>query len=226
MRQNVQAAREQGVSLGFFSSNTCYWQIRFEPSLITREINRTIVAYKEGVDLDPFSRDNNPKNDYLVTTRWRNKPVSLPEDALLGVMFETFQVNADIVIDRTAPNWLLAGTQLSMDDNKISAQANNKQPLQEIRLVGLLGYEVDRMFGNAPTNTVRIAHSPYKYNSGTRYSDMTIYTTKSGAKVFATGSMQWSWGLDDFNAPQLRPSVLSTDAQAMTHNILTQMINK
>lgn len=226
MRQNVQAAREQGVSLGFFSSNTCYWQIRFEPSLITREINRTIVAYKEGVDLDPFSRDNNPKNDYLVTTRWRNKPVSLPEDALLGVMFETFQVNADIVIDRTAPNWLLAGTQLSMDDNKISAQANNKQPLQEIRLVGLLGYEVDRMFGNAPTNTVRIAHSPYKYNSGTRYSDMTIYTTKSGAKVFATGSMQWSWGLDDFNAPQLRPSVLSTDAQAMTHNILAQMINK
>ncbi|BAZ28103.1 Ig domain protein group 1 domain protein [Cylindrospermum sp. NIES-4074] len=225
MRQNVQAAREQGVSLGFFSSNTCYWQIRFEPSLITREINRTIVAYKEGVDLDPFARDNNPKNDYLVTTLWRNKPVSLPEDALLGVMFETFQVNADIVIDSTAPDWLLAGTQLNLN-NTLSAKANNKQPLEEIRLVGLLGYEVDRMFGNAPTNTVRIAHSPYKYNGSTRYSDMTIYTTKSGAKVFATGSMQWSWGLDDFNAPRLRPSVLNNDAQAMTRNILAQMINK
>jgi hypothetical protein len=80
------------------------------------------------------------------------------------------------------------------------------------------------MFGNAPTNTIRIAHSPYSYNGGTRYSDMTIYTTDSGAIVFATGSMQWSWGLDDYNAPQLRPSLLSADAQAITRNVLARMI--
>lgn len=226
MRQNVQAAREQGVSLGFFSSNTCYWQIRFEPSLITREMNRTIVAYKESVALDPFARDDNPENDYLVTTLWRSKTVNRPEDAMIGVMYETFKVNADIVINHTAPNWLLAGTQLILDENTASVRANGKEPLKEMRLVGLLGYEVDRMFHHAPANTIRIAHSPYKYNGGTRYSDMTIYTTKSGATVFATGSMQWSWGLDDFNAPQLRPSVLSADAQAMTRNVLAQMIDK
>ncbi|WZF17432.1 N,N-dimethylformamidase beta subunit family domain-containing protein [Nostoc sp. UHCC 0302] len=224
MRQNVQAARERGVSLGFFSSNTCYWQIRFEPSLITQEMDRTIVAYKESAVLDPFARDSNVANDYLVTTIWRNKPVKRPEDALIGVMYETFQVNADIIVTDAAPDWLLAGTQLSQDDTTVSVRANSKALSKEMHLEGLLGYEVDRMFGNAPTNTVRIAHSPYSYNGGTRYSDMTIYTTDSDAIVFATGSMQWSWGLDDYNAPQLRPSLLSADAQAITRNVLARMI--
>ncbi len=226
MRQNVQAARELGISLGFFSSNTCYWQIRFEPSPIQKEINRTIVAYKESSALDPFARDNHPENDYLVTTIWRNKPVNRPEDALIGVMYETFQVNGDIIVNETAPDWLLAGTQLSQDDTTVSVRSNRKVPLKKIHLVGLLGYEVDRMFRNAPVNTIRIAHSPYRYQDGTRYSDMSIYTTNSGATVFATGSMQWSWGLDDYNAPQLRPSLLSADAQAITRNVLARMIDK
>ncbi|GAX41613.1 Ig domain protein group 1 domain protein [Tolypothrix sp. NIES-4075] len=225
MRQNVEAARDNGVSLGFFSSNTCYWQIRFEPSRITEDINRTIVAYKEGVTLDPFMRDASPNNDNLVTTNWRRKPVNLPEDALIGVMYETFQVNADIHINQTAPNWLLADTQLSQNNTQ-ALRANSKSPLKEIRLQGLLGYEVDRMFGNAPPNTIRIAHSPYRYGKGIRYSDMTVYTADSGATVFATGTMQWSWGLDDYNAPQLRPSVTSPDAQAITRNILARMIGK
>ena len=35
MRRNVAAARNAGVGLGFFSANTMYWQIRYEPSPIT-----------------------------------------------------------------------------------------------------------------------------------------------------------------------------------------------
>ncbi|QLE54688.1 N,N-dimethylformamidase beta subunit family domain-containing protein [Nostoc sp. TCL26-01] len=224
MRQNVETARDYGVNLGFFSSNTCYWQIRFEPSFVTREMNRTIVAYKENLLLDPFARDKDPTNDFLVTTLWRNKPVNRPEEALIGVMYETFQVNADIVVNETAPSWILAGTQLHSDDSNTAIKTNKKLPLREMRLTGLLGYEVDRMFRYAPTNTIRIAHSPYRYKGGTRYADMTVYTTESGAMVFATGSMQWNWGLDDYNAPTLRPSLLNPDAQAITHNVLKQMM--
>ncbi|MFH7027030.1 MAG: N,N-dimethylformamidase beta subunit family domain-containing protein [Heteroscytonema crispum UTEX LB 1556] len=226
MRQNVEEARNQGVSLGFFSANTCYWQIRFEPSRITQDINRTIVAYKESVLLDPFARDDIPENDYLITTRWRAKPINRPEDALIGVMYDTFQVNADIVVNDTAPEWVLADTQLSQNNNQAFMRALFKAPEKEMRLTGLLGYEVDRMFSNAPPNTIRIAHSPYRFGSGTRYSDMTLYTTDSGATVFATGSIQWSWGLDNYNAPQLRPSVLNEDAQAITRNILDRMVEK
>jgi hypothetical protein len=225
MRQNVESARDKGVSLGFFSANTCYWQIRFEPSRSNGDINRTIASYKEGEALDPFARDSNSSNDYLITTRWRDKPVNRPEDALIGVMYETFQVNADIVIDRSAPNWAIANTKLS-DQNQNFLQSLFKNQVKQIRLEGLLGYEVDRMFKNAPENTVRVAHSPYRYGAKTRYSDMTIYTADSGANVFATGSIQWSWGLDDYNAPRLRPALASADAEAITRNVLGKMLNQ
>ncbi len=206
MRQNVESARDKGVSLGFFSSNTCFWQIRFEPSRITRDLNRTIVGYKEMIAKDPYIRNGDPEINVRATTLWRYQPVNRPEDAFIGVMYETFQVNADLVIDN-APEWLLAGTNLTKGD----------------RLPGLLGYEVDRMFGNAPKNIIRLCHSPYSHEGGTRYADMTAYTTDSGALVFATGSMQWSWGLDDFNAPDLRSSRLNPAAEQMTRNVLAQM---
>ncbi len=214
MRQNVEEARDNGVSLGFFSANTCYWQIRFEPSKVTGDINRTIVGYKENAALDPYARDDNSDNDYLITTLWRNKPIKRPEDSLIGVMYETFQVNTDIIITNKAPEWILADTQFSYD---------NRQ--KQIFLTGLLGYEVDRMFGNAPDNIVRIAHSPYPHGRGLRYSDVTLYTTDH-AIVFATGSMQWIWGLDNYNAPRLRPPLANTDAQAITRNVLNRMVSK
>ena len=224
MRRNVEAARDKGLSLGFFSANTCYWQIRFEPSRITKDNNRTIVAYKEGAALDPFTRDNNPDNDYLITSRWRKQPINRPEDALIGVMYETFQVDADIIVDQNAPEWVIANTQLKPNNIQPSLKGENRQLPQEIKLKGLLGYEVDRMFGNAPPDTALIARSPYTYKGGTRYADMTVYQASSGATVFATGSMQWSWGLDNYNAPQLRPSLVNPDAQQITRNIIARMI--
>ncbi|HLO46885.1 MAG TPA: N,N-dimethylformamidase beta subunit family domain-containing protein [Kamptonema sp.] len=210
MRQNIEAARNEGVSIGFFGSNICYWQIRLEPSRIAGGVNRTIVAYKELASLDPFGEVLASTSDPRVTTLWRDKAVGLPEDALIGVMQETFQVNSDIVIDGGAPDWLLEKTRLKKGD----------------KLTGLLGYEVDRMFGNAPKNIVRVAHSPYSYKGRTRYADMTVYTAASGATVFATGSMQWTWGLDDYNAPQLRPSRLNSGSQQITRNVLAKMIKK
>ena len=47
MRANVEAARDQGVDLAFFSANVSYWQIRFETSPISGAADRTIVGYKE-----------------------------------------------------------------------------------------------------------------------------------------------------------------------------------
>jgi hypothetical protein len=47
VHQNVIAARDQGVNVGFFSADTSNWQIRFEPSPITGAVDRTQVGYKE-----------------------------------------------------------------------------------------------------------------------------------------------------------------------------------
>lgn len=203
MRTNVTAARDRGVSLGFFSANDIYWQIRFEPSS-TGEPNRTVVCYRR-VDLDPIRKDGNPSNDHLTTIKWRE--LGLPEDALIGIMYVYNPVDSDIVIEK-ADHWVFEGTGLKSGD----------------RLPGLLGYEVDRVFGNAPFGTERLAHSPFTTLTGeVEHSDMTVYTTTSGATVFATGSIQWSWGLDDFNAPGARTSRLNPHAQRITRNVLNRM---
>ena len=47
-RENVEAARDAGVHLAFFSGNDVFWKIRWEPSTDeSRTPYRTFVTYKE-----------------------------------------------------------------------------------------------------------------------------------------------------------------------------------
>jgi fibronectin type 3 domain-containing protein len=54
--------------------------------------------------------------------------------------------------------------------------------------------------------------------------DMTVYTAPSGALVFATGSMNFNWGLDGYNAPALHANYVNAAAQQMTRNVLAAML--
>ena len=202
MRTHVEAARDAGVHLGFFSANNCYWQIRLENQ------NRTMVGYKDtALASDPFANDGNPSNDHLITVKWRDVPVSRPEEALLGVMYGESQVDGDIVVDNPS-HWVFAGTGLKKGD----------------KLIGLLGYEVDAIQGvAAPPGVIRLAHSPYVNDRGqSGFSDMTIYTTARGTIVFSAGTIQWSWGLDPFGDPD-RVLRQSDAAKQITRNILDRM---
>jgi Putative binding domain, N-terminal/Viral BACON domain len=206
MREHVEAALDAGVSLGFFSANTCYWQMRFEPSTIDGAPDRTMVSYKEdALAKDPFALDADPTNDVRVTTTFRSAPVNHPESALIGVQYIANPVDAAIVIDDvTSAPWVFDQTGLFSGSS----------------LPGLLGYEVDAMDEFTPPGTIRLGHSPFldRKTNTTRYSHMTLYT-RGDATVFATGSIQWSWGLDDWNSGE-RGSRLSPAAQQMTRNLL------
>lgn len=202
MRTNVEAARDQGINLGFFSSNTCYWQARLEPSVVFGAADRTIVGYKyDALTQDPYAKS--PTQAYLTTTLWRRHPVDKPEDSLLGVRYLSNPINGNIVV-ADASNWIFTYTGLENGSS----------------LPGLLGYEVDGVGPQTPANASVVAHSPFGDN--THFSDMTVYTASSGASVFATGSMQWSWGLDDYDVPSVRPSTLSFAAQQITRNVLSR----
>lgn len=216
MRSNVIAARDQGVSLGFFSSNVCYWQIRLKESLVTNGANRTIIAFKDratnpkekyGYVVDDYYSDSDPGNDHLITTKWRNAPVNRPEDAFIGVMYEFDPIYTDMVVENSH-NWVFEGTGARNADI----------------LTGLVGFEADRMYNNAPAGTELIMRSPY-YNQTdavNTHSDMTVYKATSGATVLATGSMQWNWGLDDYNAPSIHPSYSNPVARQIMRNILAR----
>src|SRR2546428_9917299 len=56
-RANVEAARNAGVSLAFFSGNESYWKTRWQNSIDgSGTPYRTLVSYKETLD----SRPNDP----------------------------------------------------------------------------------------------------------------------------------------------------------------------
>ena len=213
MRQNVTAARDAGVSLGFFGANCSFWQIRYEPSPVTGMANRTIVCYKYDADtLDPYC---NGSQAYLTTTEWRGAPVNRPEAELIGVMYginydgigDAF--GADIVATDTA-NFIFQGTGLKNGDH----------------LPGLLGYEADRLYPkSAPPGTTVVAHSPFVTPAGLHgAADMAFYQASSGATVVGVGSIEWSWGLDDYNAAAWPQHGVLTNpgAQQATRNILKQ----
>jgi hypothetical protein len=205
MRSNVVASRDMGMHLGFFSANTAYWQIRFEPSS-SAERNRVMVAYKEyAIAEDPYMIDSDPSNDKRVTTKWHRWPVLMPEAEFIGVQYIHNPVDSDVVISN-ADHWLFAGTGLKNGD----------------RLQGVLGYEVDKTHASSPRNVEILARSPFNKGDGTSdVSEMSIYRAGSGAWVFATGTIQWAWGLDDYNAPSSRRPVEADDVKAVTRNVLS-----
>lgn len=172
MRDHVEGARDRGVSLGFFSANSSYWQVRFEPRVVDSEPGRTMVGYKEAVEQDPLWPTN------LATTLWRSSPVNRPEHAMIGVGFITQARPAFVVED--ASHWAFTGTGLQNGDRLVNADGT-----------AFLGYEVDAMGPASPFNTQRLAHSPVNA-AAANFSDMAVYTAASGATVFATGSISWS----------------------------------
>jgi hypothetical protein len=183
MRDGVLRARDAGVGIGFFGANISYWQIRFEPDSRGAS-DRTIVCYKEA-PADPLLGSNNR----LVTTRWRESPVNEPENALIGLMYEAYAVQPNGYpwqLAYSAQSDLLAGTNL----------------LPGARYgCDLVGYEWDRTFANgrAPANLKVIASSPTVDHTGVPgLSQTAYYVASSGALVFAAGTVDWTFALDDY----------------------------
>ena len=214
LRVGVQAARDQGVHLGFFAADTCYWQVRYEDGA-SGAAARRVVCYKYNFKEDPLYASD----PSLTTCLWRQAPLDWPEASLVGVMYDFNSLSADMVIDH-ADNWICAGAGVA----------------QGTVLTGLLGYEVDRLDASSPSNVLVIAASPYyrcsqdvcaedtpAAASQAAISSATFYTAPSGGGVFATGSMQWTWGLDSFGA-DFHPDRVNAAAQQITRNVLNHFV--
>jgi hypothetical protein len=197
MRDSWESARNAGYSLGFFSANTAYWQVRYEPSA-TGVANRVLVCYKQHAP-DPLTSADPSR----ATVLWRNPPVARPENALLGIMSEgmiPFDENYPFVV-RDADHWIFAGT--------------GAEPGQAWSRI--VGYEYDRMMENGatPPGLVILAESPLIDTLGKpSVSHATYY--RQGGMVFAAGTIDWSWGLDDY----WRPGLVDPRLQQTTANIL------
>ncbi|MGE5116830.1 MAG: N,N-dimethylformamidase beta subunit family domain-containing protein [Betaproteobacteria bacterium] len=198
-RDGLEAARDSGVNLGFFGSNTGYWQVRLEPSAVDGAASRTLVGYKEQCASDPLYVTAPP----MATCRWRDPPLNRPEAALVGVMYAFSPVATDIVI-ADCPAALCAGTTLTTGSI----------------LPGMLGPEADAIAPSSPPGITVVGASPYVDANGKRHVfNTTFYTAPSGSRVFAAGSMYWNWGLDGYATKG--PG--NADVQQMTRNVLNML---
>lgn len=210
MRDGYLRAVAAGVNLAVFAANTAYRPVRLEASPVGPD--RVIVAYKDAA-LDPEH-----------TTAVSFRAAGWDEQSLLGVHYVgTGNIRQLPWIVADAGSWVFQGTGLHDGD----------------ALRGLLGYEQDQYAPSAPhpAGVDVLTSSPVSTASGgVVRSNAALYVAPSGAVVFDTGSIQWSWGLDSFKSPSLvpglrqtfvtdqRPDYVSAAAQTIVLNVLRRML--
>ena len=166
-REGADAALARGTSFAFLGGNIGYWRIRLEDD------RRTVVCYKAQAARDPLA--GTPDQ----TTRFRDDPLSHPEDELVGVMYENWQlVNFPFVVSG-ASDALYAGTGLSDGD----------------AILGLVGNEYDRSWPGSPATRV-LGNSPVFGAEGTTsVANAVVRDTPGGGLVFGAGTIDWAWAL-------------------------------
>jgi glucose/arabinose dehydrogenase len=202
-RAHVEAARDAGVHLAFFSGNESFWKTRWEPSIDgSATPYRTLVSYKEthaNAKIDPLPA--------VWTGTWRDPRFSppadggRPENALTGTFFAVNCCRQDAI---TIPEPL--GKLRFWRNTSVAALAPGQQATLPL---GFLGYEwdEDRDNGARPPGLVRLSSTTVNvpqylrdygssYGPGTATHSLTLYRHPSGALVFGAGTIRWLWGLD------------------------------
>ena len=97
----MEAARDAGVNLAFFSGNEVFWKTRLEPSIDPSNTpNRTLVAYKE----THYDAPVDPQDPPTWTGTWMDPRFSPPADggrpqnALTGQLFVVNSGTTDITV--------------------------------------------------------------------------------------------------------------------------------
>ena len=211
-RANVEAARDAGLNLAFFSGNEVFWKTRWEASIDgTGTAFKTLVSYKEthaNADIDPTA---------AWTGTWRDPRFSppadggRPENALTGTIFTVQccqgQFPSIVVPPAAAALRFWRNSPIAASGGgALSPSVSGTDPAAG----GMLGYEFDEDLDNGfrPAGLMQLSSTTATvdeklrdygntYGSGTATHSLTLYRHASGALVFGAGTVQWSWGLDN-----------------------------
>ena len=213
MRDGIEAARNAGIGLAFLGANDGYWQIRFEADG-HGTANHTIVCYKVATNDPLFGRQN-----ALVTVNWRDNLIGRPENALIGIMYSSWSqaVGFPWQVSANASSTLLVGTSL-VPGNTYGCD--------------YVGYEWDHVFdnGKTPAGLHILGASRATSHDGTvDVSNTTYYVAPSGALVFASGSIYWSFALDSYrmfipNGCSGQPQQAQPGMQRLLANVMQTLI--
>jgi hypothetical protein len=218
-RANVETALANGVNMAFFSGNTMYWKTRWENN------NRTLVCYKEsaqkvdpspqwtGLWRDPkFSppadggRPENAVTGALTAQRsdltmnipaddgkmrfWRNTSVAqLAPGQAASLPFAVLGHEWDESIDT-------GGGGVFQDRYGLTPTGAKFRPAGLVQLSTTTAPTVGPLEEGANPPPQPPGQDVGAFALGPPTHHMTLYRAASGALVFNTATMQWSWGLD------------------------------
>ncbi|MBA4496022.1 N,N-dimethylformamidase beta subunit family domain-containing protein [Paenactinomyces guangxiensis] len=201
MRESVERLSASKINLAVFSANVAYWQVRMDPDEEGNP-NRVITSYKQfATKKDPYRF----KDKRLVTCRWRERPVTMPEDRMFGIMYSGIPDATVPMVVSNPDHWLYEGTGLKRGD----------------QIQGVVGGEVDSYLGKIPGVEV-IAHSPVIVYGKTRFANVVWYQKPEGGKVFAVGTFYWNWFLDSTH--YINRASENSAIQQITRNALQELI--
>ncbi|PJI94099.1 Ig-like domain-containing protein [Luteimicrobium subarcticum] len=196
-RKNVEAARDAGVNLAFFSGNQTYWRTRYEPG----SDYRTLVSYKETWSYGKID----PANEWTGTYRDpeyapQSEGAGIPENALAGTLYVSDVTDLPVTVSATEGKqrfWrgtgldtMTAGQSVTLAPHTIGYESNEDQDN---------GFRPDGIIHLSTTEgdlTHYIQDFGMVTGLGHTVHNTTLYKAPSGALVFSTGSIQWAWGLD------------------------------
>lgn len=209
-RAQVEAARNAGVNMAFFSGNEVFWKTRLENSIDgTNTPYRTLVCYKETL---AFAKID-PADPPTWTGTWRDPSFSppadggRPENSLTGTLFEANGPGSD---NNGSLSILVPSADGKMRFWRNTAVASLSPGGTYTLPPGTLAYEwdVDSDNGSRPAGAFRLSTTTQSlttdylldygatYGAGTATHHLMMYRASSGALVFGAGTVQWSWGLD------------------------------
>jgi hypothetical protein len=179
MRDGWETAVGAGVNLAFMGANAAYWQVKME------DAGRTIFTYKSTYDPEP--------DPSLKTAMFRELVPPRYECGLIGIQSQGVGLtwrpgNYTVMPSATQSPWL-RGTGLKPGEV----------------IPGIVSVESDTIPGNQTAvsscgHQLTVLLHRQRGDDKDGNADATVYTAPSGARVFASGSHQFSWALDDFAA--------------------------
>jgi hypothetical protein len=217
-RRGFASALRSGESLLFFSSDTLAWHIRYAHG------DHVIVAYKEYSRLDPDHADR--------TDDFRDLGARLAGTAYLGCITPRLKQPGPPAYHyfpwspapSLRPSWLFAGTGITVST----------------KIPGIVGYELDQRTHATPRGTQVVGDGKGRCMSagptepgepvpGRRadLAETTLYTARSGAIVFDTGTLGWELGLEPVpSASPDAPRAPDRRVVAMTRNVLDHVLRR
>lgn len=218
-RANVEAARNAGVSIAFFSGDEVNWKTRWENSVDGSGTSyRTLVCYKEGTDgayacgnkCDPVT--NIWTGEWSAGCEYKIDGCN-PQNALTGQI-------GSILIDTGALIVPFKNRNFRFWRNTSIARLSAGQ---NAVIKSILGYEIDYEKSNSSYPAGRVSMSETKLPAGYVHK-LSLYRHSSGALVFGAGTIDWAWGLEeDRGASLYYNAVPDVRVQQATVNLFADM---